>query len=329
MEYRSLGKTEIVVSVIGFGAWGIAGGETWGQQDESQALGAIRAALDHGINFFDTAENYGEGRSEALLGKALGKRRHEVIVASKYRSAHAAPSDIREACESSLRRLGTEVIDLYQLHWPNRQVPFADQMETLERLREQGKIRAIGVCNCGGRDLDEVLASGSPVSNQMAYNLLWRAIEFEIMDKCVENDLRLLPYSTLMQGLLTGKFRTAAEVPDGRANTRHFSPGRARVVHNEEGCEKETFEAIERVGKICARIGQPMAQVSLAWLLAQPGVVSVLAGARSAEQVRQNARAAEVSLTPAILHELSDATEELKQKLGPNPDLWESTLRIR
>jgi len=327
MEYRRLGKTGIDISVIGFGAWGIAGGTTWGDQDESQAIGAIHAALGHGINFFDTAENYGQGRSEELLCKGLGKRRRDVVIATKYRRANAAPQMIREACEGSLQRLGRDVIDLYQLHWPNPDVPFADQMGALKRLRAEGKIRTFGVCNCGPQDLTEALASGALVSDQMAYSLLWRAIEFEVVAQCVKHDLAILPYSPLMQGLLTGKFRTVDDVPEGRARTRHFSQARPQAVHNEVGCERETFEAIERIRDVCARIGHPMAHVSLAWLLAQPAVVSVLAGARSPEQVKQNARAAGVSLGSDILQELSEPTEDLKQKLGSNSDLWEHNIR--
>lgn len=329
MKYRKLGETDIAVSAVALGCWAIAGDDTWGQQDHSEALAAIGTALDVGINFFDTAEAYGGGRSEELLRAGLAGRRKEAIIASKYLGAHAAPEDLRASCENSLRRLGTDVIDLYQLHWPSREVSSAEQMETLLRLREEGKVREIGVCNCGVRDMADMCASGPVVSNQLPYNLLWRAIEFEIIDACAENGLAILPYSPLMQGLLTGKFRTADDVPEGRARTRHFSRDRIQMRHGEAGCEAETFGAIARISEISARAGESMGGVALAWLLAQRGVASVVAGARSPEQVRGNVRAAELSLSEDTLRELAGATEELKRTLGPNPDLWESPSRMR
>ncbi|NOZ26428.1 MAG: aldo/keto reductase, partial [Chloroflexi bacterium] len=227
------------------------------------------------------------------------------------------------------RRLNTDYIDLYQIHWPSREVPIEETMEALERLREQGKIRAIGVSNFGPQDMADLLAVGRCETNQLPYSLLWRAIEYEIVPQCLEHEIGLLCYSPLVHGLLTGKFSSPDEVPEGRARTRHFSRDRPLTRHGEEGCEEETFAAIERIRRICEGIGQPMAKVALAWLLYQPGVVSVLAGARHPGQVVENASAADLKLSPDVVRALTEATETLKAALGPNPDMWLSESRMR
>lgn len=329
MKYQKLGKTEMRVSIVAMGCWAIGGGLTWGEQDEKESMATIRTALDLGVNFFDTAEGYGDGYSEIVLGKALAGRRHEAVIATKVSRDHLSSDGVQKACERSLRRLNTDYIDLYQMHWPSREIPIAETVEALEGLRRQGKVRAISVCNFGVADLSDLLAVGHCETNQLPYSLLWRAIEHEITQKCVEEGVGILCYSPLSQGLLTGKFSTADDVPEGRARTRFFSKERPLAHHNEEGCETETFATIEKIRRICAKIDTPMAQVALAWLLHQAGVVSVLAGARSPDQIKQNAQAAALELPSEIARELTEATEELKRKLGPNPDLWRSDSRFR
>lgn len=329
MKYRKLGKTDIEVSVVSMGCWAIVGDQLWGKQDESESIRTLRAARDAGINFFDTAEGYGNGYSEELLAKAFGGSRDDVVVASKVSPNHLTPELIRKSCEQSLRRLKADTIDLYQVHWPNWDLPMADVAKALLRLQKEGKIRAIGVSNFGVRDLGDFLATTRCESNQLCYNLLWRAIEFEIRQACVDNGIGIICYAPLMQGMLTGKFRAADEVPEGRARSRHFSDKRPLARHGEAGCEELTFQTIDRIRKICDRIREPMADVALAWLLAQPGVTSVIAGARSPAQIKENVRAAELKLSEDVIAELTQATADLKQKLGPNPDLWQSDSRIR
>ena len=280
MQYRKLGQTDLEVSTISLGCWAIIGGFNWGPQDKADSLDTIQAALDTGVNFFDTAEGYGDGASEQLLAEGLGNRRAEVVIASKVSADHLAPDKLKQACERSLRNLNSDYIDLYQIHWPSRDVPFDDTLRSLEDLRDAGKIRFIGVSNFGQQDLPEMLSVGRVESNQLPYNLLWRAIEFDIQPQCVEHTISILPYSPLMQGLLTGKFKSSADVPDDRARTRHYSGDRPLARHGRSGHEAETFATVERVAAICDDIDQPMAQVSLAWLLHQPAVTSVIAGAR-------------------------------------------------
>jgi len=329
MKYQRLGKTEIKVSVVCMGCWAIAGDRTWGPQRESNSIKAIETALDVGVNFFDTAEGYGNGFSEEILGKALSHRRKDAVITTKVSSSHLSPEELTWACENSLRRLKTDYIDLYQLHWPSRMVPIEETLEVMQKLKDEGKIRAIGVCNFGRRDLKEALACSHIETDQLPYSLLWRSIEYEILPTCLENKVGILCYSPLAQGLLTGKFRSPEEVPDGRARTRHFSGQRPLARHGEKGVERETFAAIEEIRKISEELSIPMNELALGWLLSQKGVISVIVGARNAEQVRQNARAAELKLSSETVERLTEVTEVLKEKLGPNPDMWQSESRIR
>lgn len=329
MRHRQLGKTDIRVSTVAMGCWALAGDPLWGPQEEAESIATVHAALEAGVNFFDTAEGYTGGETEVVLGRALAGRRDEAIVATKVSRAKLSAVEVRRACENSLRRLGTDYIDLYQIHWPSRTVPLADTLEVLVRLREEGKIRAIGVCNFGPQDLSDLLELSWVESDQLPYSLLWRAIEYEIQQECVNAGIGILCYSPLSQGLLTGKFATADDVPEGRARVRLFSDDRPLARHGDVGCEAEAFAAIEKIRQICNGLGQPMARVALAWLLYQPGVTSVIAGARRPDQIRQTARAADLSLSAGTLAQLAEATEEVKRIIGPNPDMWQSKSRFR
>ena len=329
MEYRRLGRTDIQVSTLCLGTWAFAGDFMWREQPEANSAAVVHAALELGVNFFDTAEMYGDGVSEEILGRALAGRRHEAVIASKVMDHHLAPDDVVKSCEGSLRRMQTDYIDLYQIHWPSRTIPLADSMGALVRLQEAGKIRAIGVSNFGTLDLDDLFVAGRAESNQLAYSLLARAIEYEIQPKCVAHEMSILCYSPLMHGMLTGKFATADDVPVERARTRHFSSERAMTVHSEPGCEAETFAALDGIRQVSAEVGFPMAEVALAWLIYQPGVVAVVAGARRPDQIAQIAKAAEIQLSDAALAELDRVTSPVKEKLGTNADMWRTASRIR
>jgi myo-inositol catabolism protein IolS len=330
MHYRRLANTEMDASTVAFGCWAIVGGFNWGHQEERDSLAALRAAYEEGINLFDSAEGYGNGRSEQLLGRALGDVRDQIIIATKVSPSHFEADELRAACERSLRNLNTDWIDLYQLHWPNRNIAVEETLGLLEALKTEGKVRAYGVSNFGPQDLGECLAAGYAISsNQLAYNMLFRAIEYEVLPLCVQEGISVLCYSALMQGLLTGKFATPDQVPVDRARTRHYSGGRSLAHHAETGAETETFGAVAEIRHIAQKLGQPMANVSVAWLLAQQGVTSAIVGGRNAEQVRSNARAADLNLSDDVIAALSRATEPLKQKLGPNTDMWLTESRMR
>jgi myo-inositol catabolism protein IolS len=329
MKTNKLGRTDIDISAVCLGCWGFSNDFMWPDQAERDSINTIHAALDQGINFLDTAEAYGNGYSEEVVGKALKGRRQDAVVASKAGGDHLAPDQLIQACEASLRRLDTDYIDLYQIHWPSRTIPMGDTLEALDRLKDQGKIRVIGVSNFGPRDMEELFSLGRAESNQLAYNLLWRAIEYEIQPICVENDLSILCYSPLLHGILTGKFATVDDVPDERARTRHFSSERSMTIHGASGAEAETFAALDGIRNIAADAGHPMLATSLAWLIARPGVGSVIAGARNPDQVEQIAASADIALDAETIAALDSATDPVKKAMGTNADMWRTESRIR
>ncbi len=327
---RRLGQTDIQVAPVAMGCWAIIGDSTWGPQDERDAIAAIHAGLDAGVNFFDTAEGYGAGASEQILAKALKGRRDQAVIGSKVSPQHAGnAADLQRSCDQSLANLGTDYIDVYHLHWPNRDVPIHETMAALQRLRQAGKIRAVAVSNFGRQDLTELLAADRCEVNQLPYSLLWRAIETEIAPLCLAHGVSITCYSPIAQGLLTGKFASADAVPEGRARTRHFAGTRPQARHGEPGAEALTFATLRTIAALAQEAGLPMAHLALAWLLARPGVAAVLVGARDADQMRANAQAMQVSLDPSVLAALDAATAELKGHFGTNPDMWQSQSRYR
>ncbi|MBN1873087.1 MAG: aldo/keto reductase [Anaerolineae bacterium] len=330
MDYRKLGKSELKVSAICMGCWAIAGGNVWGPQDEAEAINALHTAVDVGINFFDSAEGYGAGHSEELIGKAFKGMRDRVILATKVSQGNLRPEDLRAACEQSLKNLGMDYIDIYYIHWPNWNIPLADTLGEMGRLKEEGKIRFVGCSNFGRRDLTDLLALQRAEVNQLSYSLLFRAIEYDIVPLCQEHTVGIATYSPLLHGILTGKFPTLANVPDERARTRHFSAtSRPMTRHGGSGAEPETAAALTQIRQICDEAGLPMAQVALAWILKQPAVATVIAGARNPRQVQANAAAVALNLSDDIVTALTAATDPLKAKLGPNPDMWENDAHSR
>jgi aryl-alcohol dehydrogenase-like predicted oxidoreductase len=329
MKYRKLGNTSMEISMLALGTWAFGDSVSWGPQDENESIAAIECALDSGINFLNTSELYGNGYSEKLLGKVIGRKRENVILTTKVYATPMTKDNVKKACEASLKRLNTEYIDIYQIHYIDRDTPLSETLEGFKDLKKQGKIRAVGVCNAGEKDIQELVKFEDIVVNELPYNLIWRPIEFKIKQECIKKNISILCYSPLANGLLTGKFACADEVPQGRARTRHFSSKRPKTRHGEDGREKETFEAIEKLRQICDKINEPMSNVALSWLLSKSGVASVLFGARNAQQVKQNIKAAELKLTPDIITHLEKATEKVKTLLGPNPDMWQSDSRMK
>lgn len=323
MSHTTLPGTNVRVSRIAMGCWALAGDATWGAQDEADSVAAVRGALDAGINFFDTAPAYGGGVSERRLGRGLEGRRDEAVIATKVGPESLARGDLVRSVERSLTDLGTDHVDLIQIHWPSREVPLEETWSALERLESSGKVGAIGVSNFGVEDLGSLLAIGTPSTNQLPYSMLSRAIEYELVPACSQGGVGVLCYSPLMFGLLAGKYRSADEVPDGRARTRHFNGARAQARHGEAGCEEATFRAVRELAEMAAELSIPMARLALAWLLHQPGVTAVLTGARNASQAEENARAGEVALDASALARLDAITQPVKAALGQNPDLWQ------
>ena len=285
MEHRRIGSLE--VSVVGLGC------NNFGWRLDADATAAVvRAALDAGIDFFDTAELYGEGRSEEYLGRALRGRRQSVVVASKfgYKTApshrRGHPDNVRRAADASLRRLGTDYIDLFQLHSPDPTIPIADTLGALDELVQQGKVREIGCSNFSAAELREAAhtetAGGARfVSVQNEYSLMHREPEAEVLPECARLNIAFIPYYPLASGLLTGKYRQGRPLPKG---TR-LAEGSGMLVD-------ENLAAVEELIHFAESKRHTVLELAIGWLLAHPAVASVIAGATKPEQARGNASAA-------------------------------------
>lgn len=324
MYYNTLGGSELRVSALSLGAWQLGDPGFWGEEDSSKPEELVAAAIDQGINLFDTAELYGNGSSEEILGEALKGRRDEVILASKVSTQHCTAEGIRTACENSLTRLQTDRIDLYQIHWPFPKEDFGEVQEALEALRAEGKILEIGVSNFGRGDLEEWMAEGKAVANQIGYNILFRAPEYEMIPACRNHALGVIAYMPLMQGLLTGRYKTINEIPFQRRRTRHFSCTREGTRHGQVGHEKVLWDTLDELSDFAEAIGVPLAVLSLCWLMRQPGVSSVIIGSRKVDQLLFNLQAVHLDIGPAATAQLNEATYPLKVALGRNCDMWES-----
>jgi aryl-alcohol dehydrogenase-like predicted oxidoreductase len=305
VQTRSIGS--LTVSVVGIGCNNFGG-----RLDEARTAGVVAAALEAGITFFDTADTYGGLRSEEFLGRSLGARRNDVVVATKFGvpvpdGAGAAPEYVHRACEASLRRLGTDRIDLYQLHAPDDTVPIADTLGALHELVAAGKVIEVGCSNFSAAQLAEA-ESAAPdrarfrsVQNQ--FSLLWRAPEDDgVLAACSSYDLALLPYYPLANGLLTGKVVRGEPPPEG---TRLAALPEERRGH---WLGDELLGRVESIREVADAHALSMLNLAFSWLLAHDAVASVIAGASSPEQVRANA-AAPVDLPSTVLDELDLASK--------------------
>lgn len=331
MERRACRSSNLRLSVLGLGCWSFGGGEYWGSQEEHDEREVVAAALACGVNYFDTAAMYNDGRSERALGRALKGRRSEAIIGTKVMPEHCvSPDALRAACEGSLARLGTDFIDIYMVHWPVADSSMDDAMAAMTKLRDAGLVRAIGLSNHGIRQTTAALATGACVEfNQLCYNLLCRAIEVELLPFCAEHGMGLLTYMPLLQGLLAGCYASADEVPTPFARTRHFRGDRVSVRHGEPGAEEETFTAIAALQKMAQAEGLSLPVMALSWAKARPEVTTVLLGARTAVQLEEDLEAFEMTLQPDLVRQLNAITQPLLDKLGANLDYYETAARSR
>ena len=292
------------LSVIGFGAWE-AGGDAWGpNRSESEVIDAIGAGLDAGMNWVDTAEVYGDGVSEMLVGKALAGRRDGIFLATKVAPTPEGtgfrPEQVRAACDASLGRLGVDVIDLYQLHWPDRGVSVEDTWGAIGGLVDAGKVRWVGVSNFDRTLIERCSAIRHIDSLQQEFSLV-RPDDRELIRWCGEAGIGVLSYSPLGAGLLTGAFdrEDAQRIDDWRA-----SDGLTSVGHLDR-----VFALVDGMRPVAERLGVSLPQLALAWNWQQPGVTSAIAGSRDAEHTRSNAAAGDLELDGGTLAELDALIE--------------------
>jgi aryl-alcohol dehydrogenase-like predicted oxidoreductase len=290
----------------------------WAGIDDGETERAIRAAFDTGINTFDTAEAYGNGHSERILAKSLSRNRDQVIYATKVFANHLKRDQVFQACERSLKNLKTDRIDLYQIHWPSgsfgsKKVPIEETMDAMNELKAQGKIRAIGVSNFSRAQLDEAAGHGEIVSLQPPYSLLWRHVETDAMPYCIDNNMAILAYSPMAQGILTGKFgpNHDFEKGDHRTKNRLFQPEIYLKV----------LEALDQLRSIAEEYSCTLGQLALAWIIAQPQACAI-AGARSQDQAIENAAAANITIANDVLLKMDKISRMVTDHLDENPMMW-------
>ncbi len=326
MQYRSLGVSEIQASVIGFGSWAI-GGWLWGGTDRAQAIEAIHSAIDSGINFIDTAPAYGFGLSEEIIASAIVGQRDKLVIASKCgliwdRKAETIhydtdcnygckdtqypakiyrcldPKSIAIEVEQSLKRLKTDYIDLYQVHWQESVTPIDQTMDMLLSLKKQGKIRAIGLSNVSVDNIKQYKETGIIDTDQEKFSMLERNIDkVGISDYCNDNNIAILAYSPLAQGLLTGTVSMDREFPHGDLRREHllFTADSRRQIS----------ELLEKIRPIALDKSITLAQLVIAWTLSQTGITHALCGARNQQQAIENAIAGSVSLSLKEIEHIS------------------------
>ncbi|WP_066218728.1 aldo/keto reductase [Formosa haliotis] len=331
MEYRTIGTSDLKLSAITFGAWA-AGGWMWGGTEQRDAIKAIQSAFDFGVSAIDTAPIYGMGHSENIVGAAIKELPRDQVqlvtkfglrwdategdfyVNSKDNSGkpisiykNASKTSIIKECEDSLKRLGTDYIDLYQIHWPDKTTPIQETMEAVAQLIQAGKVRYAGVCNYDVAQLEEAKKYVDIISNQVPYSMINRDIEKDIVPFTLNHNMSILAYSPLQRGLLTGKMQAGHKFAEGdhRQNLAFFKDENI----------KQTAAFLNTLQPLAEAKQASISQLVLRWTIEQPGVTIALAGARNAEQAIQNAKAIDIKLTAEELQFISTNLDELKLNL--------------
>ena len=326
MEYRKIGDSDLKLSVITFGAWA-AGGWMWGGTERKDAIEAIRKSYDEGVTSIDTAPIYGQGDSEEIVAEAIqgiGRDKVEIITkfgmrwdlakgdfAMKSKNNHGQDIDIYKyggkesiikECEDSLKRLKTDYIDLYQMHWPESTTPIQESMEAVAQLVKEGKVRHAGVCNYNVAQMQEAVKHVNVISDQVPYSMVKREIERDLVPYAIENNIGIIAYSPLERGLLTGKMKPG----------HHFEEGdhRANIYFYSDENLKRTDAFLNKLKPLAEDKNASISQLVLKWTIEQPGITIALAGARNAEQSVQNAKAVNVTLSK---EEIDFITTELNK----------------
>lgn len=331
MKYRTLGKTDIKVSELAFGAWAI-GGWLWGGADSDDAIKAIETAIDSGMTTIDTAAVYGFGLSEELTGKAIRGKRDKVQILTKFGMVWdekkgsyyfssktndgkdvdiytcSSKERVLKDCDASLKRLGTDYIDLYQIHWPDSTTPVAETMEALNILIDKGKIRAGAVSNYSVDLMQEAVKTTVIASNQVPYSMVNRRIETSVVPWCIENNVGILAYSPLQRGLLTGKIKKGHKFGEGdsRPDTPYFKEPNLSTI----------IGFTDKLKLIADELNVTLAQLVLAWTIQQPGITCALAGARNSQQVLDNVKAVEFTLPAGEVKKINELILKLKIEKG-------------
>ncbi len=321
MQTRRLGSTDLVLTTVGLGTWALGGPWQygWGPQDDGEAVAAILAALEAGINWIDTAPVYGVGHSEELVGQALRQTKHKPYIATKCGRLwngkkelipYLKRESVRRECLASLQRLGVERIDLYQMHWPDPLEDIEEAWEEMARLADEGKVRHLGVCNYNVEQLKRISRIHPVASLQPPYSMLRREVEKELLGYCAQHKIGVVAYSPMQRGLLTGQFshqRLTALAPDDH---------RRRMPEFQEPAFSATLDLVEGLKKIAQRHHRPVAQLAISWVLRRPEVSAAIVGARRPSQIAETVGAADWSLSKKDIAEVEKLLAEREKTLA-------------
>jgi len=303
MKHKRLGKTELNVSSITFGCWELGGGP-WEFTSDDNNIKAIQAAYEMGITTFDTAEGYGSGHSEEIVGAALEGIRSQCVISTKVSRAHLAPDDVRRSAENSLKRLKTDYIDIYYIHWPSFEIPVDKTLSEFNKLKEEGLIRAIGVSNFSLAQLQEGGQYAQIDVIQPEYSLLHREIEQEIVPYCLQNQIGIMSYSSIAKGILTGAFHLGGKTLDEndfRSTRRLFLPEHLKLEE----------ELILLLKQIADAKGKAVSQIAIQWLLQQPALTTAIVGSQSIKHMQENVDAVDIELTSDEIQALSAVSQKV------------------
>ena len=321
MRTRQLGNTDMNLTTVGLGTWAMGGPWQygWGPQDDDEASAAILKALDIGINWIDTAPAYGLGHSEELVGKALKQVRQKPFIATKCgilwnekkeKVTCLKRESIRRECHASLKRLGVDVIDLYQVHWPDPDEDIEEAWEEMAKLADEGKVRFIGVSNYNVEQIKRIQKIHPVASLQPPYSMIHREVEDELLAYCAENNMGVLAYSPMQRGLLTGKFSqerlAALAIDDHRRRSPDFHDPQFTA----------TLQLVDKLKEIAKRYGKTCAQLAISWVLRRPEITAAIAGARRPDQITETAPASDWDLSQQDINEIEQLLVQRQAKLG-------------
>src|SRR3954471_18450344 len=328
MELRPFGRTGLDVSAVGFGCWEIGGG--YGDIEEDEFVRAIGRSLDLGVNCFDTAEGYGMGASERALGEALGKRRDEAIIVSKFGMAYRDKPNMRDSSrervfasiDKCLKNLGTDYVDVYLVHWPDRNVPFEETMSALDDVVRDGKIRFVGLSNFKLEEIEACMAVRRVDVVQYGWNMFDRRMQREILPYCAEQGVGFMAYGGLSYGLLTGTFTEDHDFGSADWRARQGNMGAIKIFAALFGPEKfkDNVRAVNELKDVAAKYGKSIAQLALRWATSHPAVSTALVGCRTVAEVEDNAGAVGWTVRDPVPAEV--AADFARHEIDTTPDFW-------
>ena len=328
MEKIKLGSSDIMITPITVGCWSFGGNEDdyWGSQDQRAVERLVHAAIDSGVNFFDTAYMYNGGRSESSLGAAIKGKRSQTVICTKT-PTYESWEKFESALADALKRLGVNEVDVLMIHWPTRDEKLMrENLTYLKRVCDKGHTRYAGVSNFGVRTMEMAKEEGlNIIANEFAYSLMCRATEFEVAPYCVEHNIGITSYMSLMQGILTGKYASIEEIPPRRRRTVQFDGTKnphVNKAHSVPHSEAETLALIETLKSLSGEAGLTPGQLAIAWCLVKPGIATAIVGCRDEQQLYDNIKAGEAKLDAGIIATLDEASQPILDKMGNIVDIF-------